>query len=436
MTADDNLFPTLEPATYAALKDSIEQFGVLVPVAKDQDGKLIDGYHRSKIADELGVDFRVDVIKVESDEQRDEIAAALNLYRRHLNVAERQEQVIFLRSKGHSLRAIADAVGVDAKTVRNDLSGGELSPRETPDGKVLGRDGKRYDAKRPTVISANTQADGKKAQAVAEGFNLADGGAIDFKAASNRVHAVADAARKVKSDKLRAGLQFVDDGAQRGSYALRHGDYRDYVGELEAATVSLVLTDPPYGVGYKSGYRWATEHDKIINDDDPVEAANLVANAITALLPSLTEDAHVLVFCRWKEEPQLRAALVGLGDLVLRGSLVWIKKTHGMGDLKRTFGPAHERILHFSRPAATMRIREQDAIEASRVISADHSTEKPIELLARLIKAVTEPADLVVDPFAGTASTLRAARETGRDGWGCEINDRHFETAQRLLNAA
>ena len=74
MRTADNLFPTLEPATYAALKDSIEQFGVLVPVAKDQDGKLIDGYHRSKIADELGVDFRVDVIKVESDEQRDEIA--------------------------------------------------------------------------------------------------------------------------------------------------------------------------------------------------------------------------------------------------------------------------------------------------------------------------------------------------------------------------
>ena len=89
MRTDDNLFPTLEPATYAALKDSIEQFGVLVPVAKDQDGKLIDGFHRSKIAEELGVDFRVDVIKVDSEEQRDEIAAALNLSRRHLDVAER-----------------------------------------------------------------------------------------------------------------------------------------------------------------------------------------------------------------------------------------------------------------------------------------------------------------------------------------------------------
>lgn len=186
MRTADNLFPTLEPATYAALKDSIEQFGVLVPVAKDQDGKLIDGYHRSKIADELGVDFRVDVIKVESDEQRDEIAAALNLYRRHLDVSQRREQVIFLRSKGHSLRAIADAVGVSHATVRADASTVKNLTVDTPDGKVLGKDGKRRDAKRPTVISANTQADGEKAQAVAEGFDLADGGVIDLKAAAKR----------------------------------------------------------------------------------------------------------------------------------------------------------------------------------------------------------------------------------------------------------
>jgi len=186
MRTDDNLFPTLEPATYAALKDSIEQFGVLVPVAKDQDGKLIDGFHRSKIAEELGVDFRVDVIKVDSDEQRDEIATALNLYRRHLGVAERQQQVVFLRSKGHSLRAIAEAVGVSEATARRDVSTASNDAVRTPDGKVLGKDGKRRDAKRPTVISANTQADGEKAQAVAEGFDLADGGVIDVKAAAKK----------------------------------------------------------------------------------------------------------------------------------------------------------------------------------------------------------------------------------------------------------
>jgi hypothetical protein len=53
-----------------------------------------------------------------------------------------------LRSQGHSLRAIAGAAGVDAKTVRNDLSGGDISPPDT----VVGADGKRYPSARPARV--------------------------------------------------------------------------------------------------------------------------------------------------------------------------------------------------------------------------------------------------------------------------------------------
>lgn len=54
------LFPSLDAATEQALRESIRRFGVLVPVVRDQHGQVIDGHHRSRIAGEEGVKFRVE----------------------------------------------------------------------------------------------------------------------------------------------------------------------------------------------------------------------------------------------------------------------------------------------------------------------------------------------------------------------------------------
>jgi transposase-like protein len=91
-----------------------------------------------------------------------EIAATLNTDRRQLDADQRREIVAALREQGHSLRAIAGAVSADAKTVRNDLAGGDLSPP----AEVRGQDGKRYPAKRPTIVAALGQREAEKAQHV------------------------------------------------------------------------------------------------------------------------------------------------------------------------------------------------------------------------------------------------------------------------------
>ncbi len=141
------LFPVLDAATESALRFSIERFGVLVPVAKDQHGRTLDGYHRSRIADDLGVTYRVDVISVADDDEALEIARTLNADRRMLTVEQRREVVAALRGEGHSTRAIAGALGVGDGTVRNDLSAGAQGC--APDSeRVTGLDGKSYPAKR------------------------------------------------------------------------------------------------------------------------------------------------------------------------------------------------------------------------------------------------------------------------------------------------
>ena len=61
-----------------------------------------------------------------------------------------------------------------------------------------------------------------------------------------------------------------------------------------------------------------------------------------------------------------------------------------------------------------------------------HPTQKPVNLLAKLIRIFTDPGDVVIDPCAGSGSTLRACLETGRNGYGFEIS-RDFCTKARKL---
>ena len=58
-----------------------------------------------------------------------------------------------------------------------------------------------------------------------------------------------------------------------------------------------------------------------------------------------------------------------------------------------------------------------------------HKAQKPVKLLKRLIEIFTDPGDVVIDPVAGSGSTLRAALELGRNAYGFEIYRPFYERA-------
>ena len=72
-------------------------------------------------------------------------------------------------------------------------------------------------------------------------------------------------------------------------------------------------------------------------------------------------------------------------------------------------------------------------IEESRTRETSHPAEKPLKLLEKLITSTTEEGELVVDPFAGCASTLVAAYRNKRQFWGCEIEEVYWEEGQQRL---
>lgn len=242
-----------------------------------------------------------------------------------------------------------------------------------------------------------------------------------------------DSERKERGEERRAVLDEQDAAAAPVASLLHHGDCFDLIPTLRPGSVKLVLTDPPYGIEYRSRFRWSSEPPRIRGDIEG--ARDVTRDALQALDAALAPDAHAVVFCRFREEEALRHALDGVGGLRLRGGLVWVKPEGGMGDLARTFAPAHERMLHLARDSARMRRRLPDAFAASRAGVQRHPTEKPLTVLEGIVRALTEPGDLVVDPFAGSGSTLIAAAAAGRAAWGCEIDEAHYRTAEARLAA-
>ena len=59
-----------------------------------------------------------------------------------------------------------------------------------------------------------------------------------------------------------------------------------------------------------------------------------------------------------------------------------------------------------------------------------HPTQKPIAVLKRLIEIFTDPGDVVIDPCAGSGSTLRAAAEIGRKAYGFEVDKAIYQRAK------
>ena len=62
-----------------------------------------------------------------------------------------------------------------------------------------------------------------------------------------------------------------------------------------------------------------------------------------------------------------------------------------------------------------------------------HPSQKPISVLKRLIETFTDEGDVVIDPCAGSGSTLRAARELGRNSYGFEVSRDFYQKAKEQM---
>ncbi len=195
-----------------------------------------------------------------------------------------------------------------------------------------------------------------------------------------------------------------------------HGDSREIVSRLDP--VDVVLTDPPYGMSYKSNARSDKTQFDVLQGDEVYDMEML------ATLIAMSKCA-TYSFGRWDN----------LADMPKPKSvIVWIKNGHSMGDLKHEYARQWEMCAFYAKEGHEWANgRPSDVIHAARVNPAlmQHPTEKPVELMTNLLFGVK--CETVLDPYMGSGSTLRAAKDLGKRAIGIEIEERYCEVAARRM---
>lgn len=205
------------------------------------------------------------------------------------------------------------------------------------------------------------------------------------------------------------------------------GDSLRLLPKLADAGIDLILTDPPYGIQYKS--RLGTT---IAGDRHPFIWWLYDAHRV------LKDTGCLLCFTRWDVLEAWKTAIQYAG-LAVRSCIVWDKELHGMGNTKAAFAPRHEMIIMADKGGfAFPGKRPMDVLRVRKVPSAHmvHPTEKPVALLMQLIEAVTEPGAVVLDPFAGSGSTMEACILTGREYIGMELMKEYIDRARLRIRRA
>jgi tRNA G10 N-methylase Trm11 len=206
----------------------------------------------------------------------------------------------------------------------------------------------------------------------------------------------------------------------RDGITIYHGDCRDILLHLEPDSVDLVLTDPPYGINYRSGM---TGHDggtalPGIEGDTDTSLRDYVLRSV---------DAPAIVFGSWKTPVPDGTRIV----------LTWDKGDHvGMGDLSLPWKPNTEEIYIIGsgfeghRGSSVLRI-PAPVTWNSVSFGRRHPHEKPTALILALL--AKHPGHTILDPFAGSGTTLRAAKDLGRRAIGIEIELDYVKIAVERL---
>lgn len=207
---------------------------------------------------------------------------------------------------------------------------------------------------------------------------------------------------------------------------LYHGDALELVPTLPR--VGLVVTDPPYVIGAVSA---GTLDSKAGGWGDMMNSALWFPTWYRMVRERLAHDGALWTFCNWRSLPVVMRAAADAAWSVT-SCLVWDKDWIGPGG-PVGLRPRYELVALLAMGGFEIPDRGVADIWVQRWAAhkpSGHPAEKPVDLIARLI-LTSGTNGPVLDPFAGSGTTLRAAKDLGMHAIGIEAEERYCEIAAR-----
>lgn len=218
-----------------------------------------------------------------------------------------------------------------------------------------------------------------------------------------------------------------------------HGDSRIECQKFKPGRINCIVTDPPFGVDNQSNMavtKEGKEHArKIAGDASPEEALTLFSEVMDVLLPKTADNCDLYIVTAYQVLEQWM--VMAKSDAMLKHGfkfkavLVWEKDGPGMGDLN-SWGQGHEFILYLKKGNRVNSDKRRSGVihvPQLRPNQLIHPHEKPTALLEMFLRQSTDPGDFVVDPFGGSGSLARAARNIGRSCVCIEYDEKNYKLA-------
>jgi DNA modification methylase len=200
-----------------------------------------------------------------------------------------------------------------------------------------------------------------------------------------------------------------------------HADCIKALPMLHDETVNFILTDPPYITQYQS-----RDGRRVVNDDNDAWLKPAFAEMYRVLAP----DSFGVSFYGWPQADKFLQAYRAAGFRVV-GHLSFPKSY-----------ASSTRFLKYSHESAYLLAKGNprepenpisDVIDWKYTGNKLHPTQKPLAALMPLVDAFSRPGDTVLDPFAGSGSSLLAGKMLGRNYIGIELDAKYHAIARRRL---
>ncbi|MBN2020984.1 MAG: site-specific DNA-methyltransferase [Sedimentisphaerales bacterium] len=233
---------------------------------------------------------------------------------------------------------------------------------------------------------------------------------------------------------------------------IENRDALEGIKELPDNSIDLVIADPPYGLGKDYG-----------NDSDRKEKHEFLAwmeKWLTLTIPKLVDSGSLYIFTTWRYSPEIFVFLKK--HLIMMNEIIWDRKVPSMGGSTRRFSSVHDTIGFFAKTEKyyfdldSVRIPYDEETKKARTRSIfvgkkwlevgynpkdvwsvsrlhrihsereEHPTQKPIEIIERMVKASCPEGGVVLDPFAGSGTTVEVCIRNNRHYIAFELNRKYY----------
>jgi len=256
-----------------------------------------------------------------------------------------------------------------------------------------------------------------------------------------------------KPDCFTDGTEFFSEEDHKEILRMLRGEIQDFewtdslslMFKMEKESVDLVLTDPPYIISKPSGFKnvkegverfaVSTEH----GEWDKAENFSLkdLRDSVFEYYRVLKKHGTAIIFCDLWKITDVKRIMEEAGFKQIR-FIEWLKTNPVPINSKRNYltNAREVALLGVKVSKPTFHSEYDNAIYQMPICHEKgrfHPTQKPYALMHQLIEKHSNPADVVLDTFAGAATTLLAAKKLQRGFIGCELDEEFFDKAEKRL---